>query len=102
MGKSENVPCSLEMFGHTYVVEYRDGMPEDATIGLCNPADTVISINKNIAPSMQEVTLLHEIVEAVSIMNELNLPHPHITCLATNLYHILKENNLYFPSEEKD
>ena len=87
---------SIKIGGHTFKVLYttlKDSVNDD--LGNCDTENNCIRIRTDVAPSLQESTLLHEILEAINSMNELKLEHKTITILETNLYQVLKENKLW-------
>ncbi len=65
-------------------------------IGSSNPAYANITISSNINPQVQEVTLLHEIIEIINNICDLALPHQTISTLETNLFQVIRDNKLDF------
>ena len=55
-----------------------------------------IWIDTTVHQQQQEETLIHEIIETIDTMCELNLEHPDMSVLSTSLYQVLKENKLTF------
>ena len=81
--------------GHDCEVIIQD---EDKTansnMGTWWAAKSKIFINSNQSQSMKESALIHEIIEAISWFQRLNLKHDTIVRLETGLYQVLKDNGL--------
>lgn len=90
-----DIPSKLKILGHEYTVKLVD-LNETDKFGSMNPNTNTIRINRNKAPSQQESTLLHEIIEALNCNLELGLDHKQITGLEAGLYQVLKDNRMKF------
>ena len=91
------IPKTLKIGGLVFEVKIEHGVVagrEDVALGLCDTNLCVIKIDKVLGQSLKESVLLHEILEAINAMHELQLPHNAITTLETALYQILKDNRL--------
>jgi len=79
----------IKIGGHHFTVDYVDGLADS---GSTDTALNKILINKNLVQSNQESTILHEILEAINSIYDLNLPHQTIQTLEAALYQIYKDN----------
>lgn len=91
------IPRSLRIGGHVFRVVCEDSPLLSADLGQVRVDDNSIYLNTNQARSQQESTLIHEIIEALIMMNKLDVPHSAICILETGLYQVLKDNNLLRP-----
>jgi hypothetical protein len=64
--------------------------------GVCNCIKGEITIDSTQPIEHQESTFIHEIIEKINADNELELEHNKITCLATQLHQVLKDNKISF------
>ena len=90
------IPKHLKIGGHIYRVYYFDRGKKDANerLGSTKPYQNKIWITTDVPQSHQESTLLHEILEIINSLNDLELTENKICVLETNLYQILSENKL--------
>lgn len=79
----------IKIAGHHFTVDYVDGLADS---GSTDTALNKILINKNLSKSNQESTVIHEIIEAINSIYDLNLPHQTIQTLEAALYAIYKDN----------
>jgi len=91
------IPEKLKIFGHDYVVMMHD---QDEVgnyhLGTHIHRSTEILINRSQSKTQMESTLIHEIIEALNVYQELNLKHDQVVRLETGLYQVLKDNKLDF------
>lgn len=66
----------------------------DENMGKCDIKLGIITIQRYMPDEIQFSTLIHEIIEAISGMHELNLKHNVISCLSTNLAEVLMNNDI--------
>jgi hypothetical protein len=66
----------------------------DENMGRCDVKLGLITIQRNMPDEIQFSTLIHEIVEAISGMNELNLKHNVISSLSTSMAEVLMRNKI--------
>jgi Zn-dependent peptidase ImmA (M78 family) len=81
------LPSKVKIGAHTIRVRYVDTMEE---FGSADWNTGEILINSNMPQSLQESTLIHEMIH---FMNS-TLDHELLDSLAEQLYQALKENNL--------
>mgnify|MGYP001306725833 CR=1 FL=1 len=68
--------------------------PDICDIGSCVYDNKKILLNESCDSQTIKSTLLHEILEALNIMYELNLPHQTISILEAGIFQVLRDNNL--------
>lgn len=93
----KHLPDFLNIQGKTFSVEYRDEIVEDGKnfCGSSDIAEQRIEISLRYPKEGQESTLLHEIIEVINGLNDLNLKHWQISVLETALWQVLKENGIW-------
>jgi len=93
------IPKNLKICGKDYTVQFDPTMATEegySALGFHRGALQLIQINPNYSQSMQDSTLLHEIIEAINYSFELGMEHKQISALEEVLYQVLKENKLHF------
>ena len=89
------IPKTLKIGGINYLVVVEPiKMHGASNCGSCNNAVAVITINSEDNNQIQETTLIHEIIEAINSINDLQLSHQTISTLETNLFQVLRDNDL--------
>jgi len=83
----------LKIGSHSYDVIFKN-LDDEAqpNSGYCNTTGNKITINNTLPISQQESTIVHEIIEAINFLYQLELKHNKIMTLETALYQILKDN----------
>jgi len=89
------IPDVIKIGGHFFEIQKVTSKYID-TAGTCGNFYNLIQININAAQSVQEESLLHEIIEAIDTANDFKLSHMIISTLAESLYQVLKDNKLNF------
>lgn len=84
----------LRVLGKDFELKVVDSQIVGSACGHFHSDRNEILINKRMCKSMQESTIIHEIIEALNYHLELNLEHNKITALESGLYQVLKDNNL--------
>ena len=90
-----DIPSKIKIGGHEIkIVEIID-LDNLDNVGRWVKTKNEIQIEKNQSQSQKESTLLHEIIEAINDLYELDLNKDYhkITTLETALYQVLKDNN---------
>ncbi len=84
----------MKIAGRTIKVKYVEGIEHfpDGESGLSFLEEGIIKIDKSKPKEHQESTLIHEILEFINSLYELELEHYKITCLETALYQVIKDN----------
>lgn len=91
-----NIPETLKLGGHIYKVVYTtDQDILDGASGAMSDQDCTIWIDPRFPKSIQESTLIHEMLHAFcATMGDSEYGHSLIDSLAEQLYQGLKDNNL--------
>jgi len=89
------LPTKLKIGGLLFRVIYTDHNdgPLDG-YGACDIGNVTIYISEALPPKQQMSTLIHEILEAINGMYELQLNHTQICVLESGLYQVLTDNHL--------
>lgn len=97
------IPDKINILGKQFTISVRnrehDGIDKLAS---SRYSTQEIWIEKECHIQMQEECLIHEILEMLDIMCELNMEHDKISVLGTTLYQVLTENKLSFEYTEND
>lgn len=96
------IPDKILIGGHQYPVEVTQGDSRFFHAGDLNTWTQEIRINTsdNHPESAQAEAFLHEIIEAINHDNELKLEHRNIAVLGTQLFAVIRNNNLDFTKRE--
>ena len=97
-----NIPKKVLIGGHKYPVDVFSGDTRFINSGELNTWTQEIRINTadNLSESAQAEAFLHEIIEAINHYNELKLEHRNISVLCTQLFAVLRNNNLDFRKKD--
>lgn len=85
---------SLKIGGNLVKVKIDNTKFSGAPCGQWLSQTNEILINGTYDKQNQETTLIHEIVEAINYLYELNLEHNKIQILEATLYQVLKDNKM--------
>ena len=89
------LPKQIKIGGLTVTVKEVDGLITDYDrFGEYSPRELQIRIESQLARDRKELTLLHEIIEAITTQNEIEIEHSDLTTLANGLYQVLSDNSL--------
>lgn len=83
------IPETLKIGAHTFTVEMVQNLKDESghsCCGMANGSDQTIRINPGYPQSNNEATLIHEAIEAINYLYELDLKHQQITTLEETLY----------------
>lgn len=91
----------IKIGGFKYKLEEVDHMArDDSSLGNSCGNSLTINLDHGLDKSLKAATLIHEIIEQINFINELDLEHHKITILANSLYEVINENDemmkLYF------
>jgi len=87
---------TLKILGHFVEVYEDDNLINDrSAYGEWIYRKLYIAIDGSTVRPVQQEKLWHEIIEAINEMDELNLNHHQIQSLATALYQITNDNDIY-------
>jgi hypothetical protein len=85
------IPKKLKIGGHTVEVIITD---KESKSGTCYGFKNYITIHAEAVESIQEVSLIHEILEYITGGNDIELSHQSLSTISEGLYQVLKDNNL--------
>lgn len=88
------IPKTIKIGGHEIDVLHQEW--STGLLGSSHIVPNKIYINSASCQSQQEATLLHEILEHINDVCDLQLAHSQISTLETMLYQVLVDNNLCF------
>lgn len=99
----KKIPNKINILGRQFTVSVRN-RDHDGTGELASAryATQEIWIEEDSHIQVQEEGLIHEILEMLNIMCELNIDHDKISILGVTLYQVLSENKLSFGYTEND
>jgi len=69
---------------------------DEGALGRFNTRSYDVEIDESLSGATKEATLLHEIIEAINKLCELDLEHNVICTLETMLYQVLSDNLILF------
>ena len=91
------IPSCVKIGGIPYEVEWDATLGgERRAFGELHAATQKIVLDGQMPAEQAGETLLHEIIEAITVHNDLTLDHQHISTLAFQLYQVIRDNNLVF------
>lgn len=79
----------VNILGYDYLVVHLNEL--GANLGSHNMSTQTIFISNKAFPDVKRETLVHEIIEAINALLELNLPHPIITQLGVGIHQVFKD-----------
>jgi len=86
------IPSSLKIGGHTISIKMGS---LDGKLGESDYDKGLITIDKNSPQSIQESTLIHEVIHFLNTtLGDSEMGHSLIDSLSEQLYQVLKDNNL--------
>ena len=89
------MPSNLKIGGFQWNVKEVENLMNDREhLGEMAPRTQEISIEKGSSEQQKEETLLHEIIEVLNWMYNINLEHYQIELLGVSLHQVLKDNDL--------
>lgn len=89
------IPNKLKIGGHTVEVKLVDNI-EGGNLGLWDPKENLIVLDKTQPASQIEVTLIHEVLHAVNILTD----HEKLEYLSQALYQVIVDNKLHFTGKD--
>ena len=87
------LPKTLNICGYDFEIRESDDIAE---AGQMNLSKQLILISKDQCDEQKSSSLVHEGLEAINAINDLQLSHQTISTLEANLYQVLKDNKLRF------
>lgn len=86
---------SIRIGPYDYAIKEVSGFITNAVYGEHNGFDHEILLSVDLSKQMYFSTLIHEILEAINEIHELNLKHSAIRSIETCLAQVLQDNNIY-------
>lgn len=96
----KDFPKTLRIGGFDFSVILTDPDDIDSNMGEFEKEKNRIRIADIISEDLQDSALIHEMIEALNYIYELNLDHNVITSLEGGFYQFLKDNPLWFKTRE--
>ncbi len=91
------VPEKIKIAGYQVAVREVPNMAHDRDhVGEYFPRTQEIQIEVAATEQQKEEVLLHEILEAIKTLFDLEIPHPALNTLGVVLHQVLKDNDLDF------
>lgn len=81
----------IRIAGRDFEVKYIEGLADDGSTDFTN---NIILIRDELSEENKQTTLLHEIIECINSIYDLNLNHQTIQTLEAGLFQIYKDNEL--------
>lgn len=81
----------MKILGFDYSMKYSN---DSGYVGRCVPDELSIHVEKNMPIQRKYETIIHEVIEAVNIHNQLGLRHSTITALAVAMHQFLSDNGV--------
>ena len=91
-----SIPKTIKISGYEFKVNLSTRKELEDDFGTMDMETLTICIEKGIDEQLQYSTLLHEVIETINYIHELDLDHSKIMTLETCLYQVLCYNNLQF------
>lgn len=89
------IPHKILVGGHEFDVEMVGELLDNS--GICNTWKQYIAINSyNTKEDKQSETFLHEILEAIKSIYNVNIDHQSLTTISEALFGVIRQNNLDF------
>ena len=89
------IPKEIKICGYDFEVILRNRKEDGIDVsGSMRLSEQKLWIDTNQCQEQRESALIHEIIEAINMVNDLNLSHQQICVLENNLYQVLKDNFL--------
>ena len=92
---SKRVPKYLYYRGHWIPVVQMDASLMDNCLGQFSHERMEIWLLSGMKENVEEATFIHEMMEAINLLDYMKIDHDIITRLANAIYQVLKENDIY-------
>jgi hypothetical protein len=83
----------MKILGANYEVKYMTQRDSNDS-GDCDWRFQIIRLQDNYCTEALLETLIHEVIEAINIKLQLELPHPAITSLASSIFAVMNDNGI--------
>ena len=97
------IPDKIKVGAYYFKVYFEKNLSRSRDrFGEFRPSPQEIALDPDCTEDLQGETLLHEVVEALNWMYDMQLNHHIIALLGTGLHQILKENDLKIKAGDAD
>ncbi len=93
------IPKVLKIGGCNWEVINSDVVYENECLGLCDPNKLEIILEEKLIPEQKKLVFVHEIVEAIMSLCEIEIEHKDITNISNMLHQIIVDNKEIFSDE---
>ena len=83
------IPETFQLGGHVFTVVLDDELPSTRVMGECNTGTKKVRLASWMKDTQLEETYIHEIIESISLLHELNIDHSKICTLAVGIHQAL-------------
>lgn len=86
------IPCRIKLGGHEVAVEHRQTIvnENEECLGLCLPEQLKILIKQGMPKSREKEVFIHEVIEMINSLFELEMNHGQINTLALEIAGVIK------------
>lgn len=93
------IPDKIKIGGLIYDVKHQKNVSRDrGSLGISCGNSQEIEIEESLSDQMKKHVLIHEIIEQINFLYELDLPHPKILILEAAIYQVITDNSEVFKS----
>ena len=84
------LPKTIRILGYTYTIyRFDDG---DLQSGFHDAKRLLIGLHVDLLPQSEQVTILHEVLEAISLQLHLNLSEEQIHAISQGYFQVMQDN----------
>jgi hypothetical protein len=88
-----NIPNQIKLAGYNYTIEMVRHLARDRdSAGESSWNGQKISIDESLSQTCKEAVLIHEVIEQINVLYDLNLEHEKIVVLETALHQFIRDN----------
>ena len=94
------IPEQVKISGYIVKVEFENNLVTDRrNLGEYHPRIQTIKIDKDNSKQQTEETFLHELLEAITFIYDIDIEHKDLSNMATVLHQVIKDNSEIFKDE---
>jgi hypothetical protein len=95
------IPGKIKIGGFMVDVEFVSNLVTDRrSLGEYNPRTQTIKLEKDSTQQQREETLLHEVLESIRSIYDIDIEHKDLSNMATALHQVIKDNPEMFKEAE--
>ena len=95
------IPEKIKIGGFIVTVELVNNIMTDrGRLGEYHPRTQIIKIDKDCSEQQKEETFLHELLEAITSIYDIDIEHKDLSNMATVLHQVIKDNPEIFKEVE--